>query len=86
MAELSRFFGIVIAMFYREHGRAHIHAYYSGKVAVIAVHDGELLSGRIPRPELRLVREWILLHRDELLVAWSRARAGRSIGKIRPLR
>jgi len=28
MPELSRFLGIVIAMFYREHGPAHFHAVY----------------------------------------------------------
>ena len=86
MAELARFFGIVIAMFYREHGRAHIHVFYSGDVAVIAVHDGEVLSGSIPRPALRLVREWISLHEDELLEAWARARRGENVRRIRPLR
>ena len=86
MAELSRFFGIVVAMFYREHGRAHVHVYYSGDVATIAVESGKVLGGKIPRPELRMVREWMLLNQEELLHAWTRARRGEPVGKIRPLR
>ena len=75
MAELARFYGIVIAMFYRDHGRAHIHAYYAGKVAVISVDDGKVIVGQIPRASLRLLR-----------TAWAKAKKGENVGRIRPLR
>jgi Domain of unknown function (DUF4160) len=85
MAVISRFFGILIMMFYREHGRAHIHVKFSGDYAIIDVANGTVLSGKIPRPAMHLVREWLSIHRTEVLAAWTKAQRGENVGKIRPL-
>jgi hypothetical protein len=59
MPRLSSFYGITIAMFWREqnHPVAHFHAEYGEHAASFAV-DGRLLAGSLPPRALRLVREW----------------------------
>ena len=89
MSELARFYGIVIAIFFERgarHHRPHIHARYAGDVVVIAVDDGEVIAGEMHPTGLRLVRQWVRLHQPELLHAWRDAVAGRTPGRIEPLK
>jgi hypothetical protein len=82
---ISIFFGIVIRMFYREHGVAHFHAEYQGQQATFTF-DGEILAGVIrSRTAVRLIREWALLHREELEANWQRMRTGEPFERIDPL-
>jgi hypothetical protein len=85
MPVISTFFGIVIRMFYREHGVPHFHAEYQGQRATFTT-DGEVLAGTISsRTALRLIREWGLAHRAELDANWGRAREGEPLERIAPL-
>jgi phosphomannomutase len=83
--EISRFFGIVIVMFYDEHGRPHFHARYGGEMVSVEI-DSLLVSGQFPGRQLRLVLDWAELHRTELLENWDRARLGLPLVAIEPLR
>ena len=83
--EVSRFYGIVIAMYWADHPQPHFHAQYAGEVASIAIGDGAVLAGDLPKRALRLVRQWEAMHRDELLTNWRRAREHRPVAKIDPL-
>jgi hypothetical protein len=82
---ISRFYGITIQMFFKEHGVPHYHARYGGQIAVFTVESLERLHGELPRRAERLVREWAKLHRDELMRNWEHARAGRPLTRIEPL-
>jgi hypothetical protein len=63
---ISTFFGIVIRMFYQEHGVPHFHAEYQGQ-QVSLTFDGKILAGTLrSRTALRLIEEWAGLHRTEL--------------------
>lgn len=85
MPVISTFFGIVIRMFYREHGIPHFHAEYQGQQATFTF-DGEVLAGMIrSRTALRLIKEWAVVHRAELEGNWTKARAGEALEKIAPL-
>ena len=84
MPELSRFLGIVIAMYYRDHGPAHFHAVYGEFEATINVRTGEVV-GELPKRALAHVQEWRLLRRTELLSAWDLAQAQQPLPKIEPL-
>ena len=85
MPVISIFFGIVIRMFYREHGVAHFHAEYQGQQATFTF-DGEILAGVIrSRTALRLIKEWAQLHRDQLEANWRRMRSGEPFERIHPL-
>ncbi|MBI2820025.1 MAG: DUF4160 domain-containing protein [Acidobacteria bacterium] len=85
MPELSRFLGIVIGIFYREHGRPHFHAVYGESEAVIDIESGEVISGRLPKRALGLVGEWQALHQAELKANWELARQHKALQKIAPL-
>ena len=70
MAEIRRFLGIVIGMFYKDHNPPHFHAYYGEHDAAIAVQDGALLSGGLPRRAMAHVQEWRQAHLAELEADW----------------
>ena len=82
---ISEFYGIVIAMYYREHGVPHFHATYAGETVVISIQTGEAIAGRVPARALRLIQEWCELHRDELRLNWARARDNAPLVRIDPL-
>ena len=82
---VSIFFGIVIRMFYREHGVAHFHAEYQGQRATFTF-DGDVLAGSLgSRTALRLIKEWTAAHRAELEANWNRAKLGETLEQISPL-
>lgn len=85
MPVISTFFGIVIRMFYREHGVPHFHAEYQGQQATFTF-DGEVLAGTIrSRTALRLIKDWALTHRQQLEINWAKARAGEALERVPPL-
>ena len=84
MPEISRFLGIVIAMYYRDHAPAHFHAIYGEHEATVDIADGHV-TGTFPRRALRHVEEWRELHRDELLQLWASARRQQPLRRIDPL-
>ena len=86
MPEISRFYGIVIYMFIGDHNPPHFHVYYDGESALIAIKDGQLLKGSLPPQAKRLVKQWLELHRNELLDNWNRLSNSESAVNIKPLR
>ena len=85
MPEISRFFGIIIRMFYGEHNPPHIHVEYQDKNALLDFR-GNILAGDIEsKTALRLVREWIDLNKEELMEDWKLSEIGEEIKKIKPL-
>lgn len=85
MPELSRFFGIIIAMYYNDHAPPHFHARYGNHKAIIDIETLALIEGSLPARALGLVTEWAALHRDELRTAWQAARSHAELPKIAPL-
>ncbi len=85
MPTISTFFGIVIRMYYDDHGPPHFHAYYEEDMALIGVETLEILQGRLPRRAISLVLEWAQEHRSELLDDWRLAEAHEPLKKIAPL-
>ena len=85
MPEISRFYGIVIRMYFDDHYPRHFHAAYGGAEAVIDIDSLALLSGDLPARALGLVMEWALLHQSELRNRWEEAKNLRPPQKIDPL-
>jgi len=71
MPAISTFFGIVIEMFWREHGPPHFHATYAEHEATIAIETLDILAGGLPRRAKGLVLEWAEEHRDALRENWA---------------
>lgn len=72
MPVLSRFYGIIIRMYFQqaEHNPPHIHALYGEDMAAIDIQTGEVLEGHLPPKALTMVREWAAIHKDDLLHMW----------------
>ncbi len=85
MPEISRFFGIVIAMYHRDHPPPHFHAYYGEHEAKFSIQTGKVIEGRLPRRARSLVQQWYRLHIDELKAAWQAVQARVPPNKIDPL-
>jgi len=85
MPEISRFFGIVIAMYYNEHAPPHFHAKYAGQRAAFSIPELQIIEGGLPRRAISLVLEWAFLHRDELMDNWLRADRHEHLQTIKPL-
>ena len=83
MPEVSRFYGIVIKMYYRrsEHNPPHFHAIYGEFVSEIDIRTLAVIAGDLPQKALALVREWAAQHQEELLSIWE----DQSFKKITPL-
>jgi hypothetical protein len=82
--EISRFLGIVIAMYYRDHAPPHFHAIYGEFEATVEVGSGQV-NGDLPRRALAHVQEWRSLHKQELADVWNLARASKPLPRIEPL-
>lgn len=85
MPELSRFYGIIIRMFYGDHAPPHFHAAYQGEEVQITIETLEVIAGGISRRALSFVLEWASLHRGELRHAWTAAAQNQEPDKIAPL-
>ena len=72
MPVLSRFYGIIIRMYFQqsEHNPPHIHAIYDEDMAAICIQTGEVLEGHLPPKALAMVQEWISIHKSDLLQMW----------------
>jgi hypothetical protein len=84
MPEISRFLGIVIGMFFNEHGLPHFHAVYGEYKVTVEIESGAV-RGAFPPRALRLVLEWAELHKQELFEDWERARQRQPLERIPPL-
>lgn len=72
MPVLSRFYGIIIRMYFQqsEHNPPHIHAIYGEHVASIDIQTCEVLEGYLPQKAMELVKEWLAIHKVELMEMW----------------
>ena len=85
MPTISRFYGITITMYAKEHPPPHFHARY-GEAQAKFSFDGRVLDGSLPGRARQLVQRWARIHTEELEDCWSRASRREHPGTIEPLR
>ena len=85
MPELSRFYGIVITIYFNDHAPPHFHAKYAGRKAKIAIATGDFIQGALPRRAQLLINEWRVLHQHELDEAWRNITTHQPFTAIDPL-
>jgi len=85
MPEISRFFGIIIRMYWGDHEPPHFHALYGEHEALIEIETFRVYRGCLPRRALALVLEWASGHREELQEEWRRASSSQPFFPIQPL-
>ena len=83
MPEISRFYGIVIKMFFKpkEHEPSHIHALYGEYVGLFDISTHKMTEGDLPKKAQDMVEEWLAKHDDELQKMWDTQK----INKLPPL-
>ncbi|MGB9720566.1 MAG: DUF4160 domain-containing protein [bacterium] len=86
MPEISRFYGIVIYIFYREHQPPHFHAVYGDFEVLIEIDTLSILAGRLPPRAMGLVIEWAMIHQEELRKVWQQVINYQKLDKIEPLK
>ena len=89
MPVISVFYGIIIMLFYfnnKKHHYPHIHAQYGEHEAIVAIDDGTVLEGNLPKSKMKLVQAWVEIHKDELMADWQLAVEGQQPFKIEPLK
>jgi cobyrinic acid a,c-diamide synthase len=86
MPEISRFYGIIIYIYFREHNPPHFHAVYGATEALIEIETLGILSGQLPPRALGLVMEWAAMHHKELVKTWEQAMNHQKPDKIEPLK
>ena len=70
MPTIARFYGILIKLYFQDHGTPHFHAVYAEYNGVFDIDTLELIEGDLPRRARKLVREWAAIYRSDLLVMW----------------
>jgi hypothetical protein len=85
MPEISRFYGIVIKMYWDDHWPPHFHAEHGDDQAQIRIEPVGVLRGKLPPRALGKVAEWAALHRDELMMNWELALHRQPLNKIEGL-
>jgi hypothetical protein len=86
MPEISRFYGIVIRMYYDDHNPPHFHALYGDAEAWISINNLALIYGNLPSRALGMVVEWASLHQEELRHNWALLAEEQRPNKIAPLK
>lgn len=86
MPQLSRFFGIIISMYFNDHNPPHFHAQYGDDECIIGIQDLAVLEGELPSRALGLVIEWASLHQEELMANWLSAQNLAPLARIEPLK
>ncbi len=85
MPTISRFFGIVIRMYFGDHPPPHFHAIYGDYEAVFEIESLAVRRGSLPRRARAMVLEWAVEHRPELSENWRRGMANEPMLPVEPL-
>ncbi len=85
MPQICTFYGIIILMNFADHAPAHFHAWYNDYKVIVSIKDG-VVKGEMPGRALKMILEWLELHREELMDNWEKAQNGEPLEKITPLK
>lgn len=70
MPEITRFYGIIIKLFFGDHPPPHFHAVYGENNGVFNIETLEMIEGDLPNRAIRLVLEWASMYQSELKTIW----------------
>jgi hypothetical protein len=84
MPAISKFLGIIIAMYWDEHNPPHFHAKYGEFKITVQIKTG-VVEGKFPKRALKHVMEWYELHKNELLEDWELCTQREMPNQIEPL-
>ncbi|MGA7878277.1 MAG: DUF4160 domain-containing protein [Desulfoferrobacter sp.] len=71
MPIIARFYGILIKMYFKEHGIPHFHALYGEYNGVFELDTLEMIEGDLPQRAVKMIKEWGTTYRKDLLEMWT---------------
>lgn len=86
MPSISEFYGIKIFIYYDDHAEPHFHAHYGENEGKISVKNGKLIAGKLPSRAMRLIKEWMKEHKEDLRNNWKLAEEHKKLKMIKPLK
>ena len=85
MPEICRFYGLIIIMNYKDHAPPHFHVWYGDYKALVTIEEG-IFKGEMPKRALKMIFDWLEIHKEELMEDWNLAQIGEKLNKIEPLK
>ena len=85
MPQISTFYGLLILMNFKDHSPPHFHVWYGEYKVTVTIEDG-IVTGKMPKRALKMVFEWLEMHREELFEIWEKAQKGETLTYIEPLK
>ena len=85
MPEISKFYGIIISLYWMDHNHPHIHFTYGEYEGYISIID-RVVEGKAPAKVIAKINEWMDLHEKEILTLWEKAQRGERLNRIEPLK
>ena len=70
MPIIVRFYGIIIKMYFKEHGIPHFHAIYGEYNGIFSIETLEMIEGDLPNRAQKMIKEWGMMYKDELMKLW----------------
>ncbi len=67
---IARFYGIIIKMYFKEHGIPHFHAIYGEYNGIFSIETLEMIEGDLPNRAQKMIKEWGIMYKDELMKLW----------------
>ncbi|MBI3592710.1 MAG: DUF4160 domain-containing protein [Nitrospirae bacterium] len=83
MPIISYFFGIVIKMYFDDHNPPHFHAEYQGREGLFHINDGRCFEGDLPDKAVKIISEWAISRKSELMRDWELAQGHQPLEKIK---
>ncbi len=71
MPEITRFYGIIIKLFFGDHSPPHFHAVYGDYNGIFSIEPIEIIEGDLPNRAKKMILEWAGAYQSELLEIWN---------------
>jgi len=72
MPEITRFYGIIIKLFFSDHPPPHFHVVYGEYNALFDIGTLEIIEGDLPNRAQKMVVEWATRYQAELMAMWTK--------------
>ena len=86
MPVIFLFYGINITMYFGDHPPPHFHVITAEYAAKVAIENGSVIAGSLPKTAYNLVKRWAIINRDELAANWERAMNDNPLHRIEGLK
>ncbi len=70
MPEISRFYGIIIKLFFADHPPPHFHVVYGEYNGIFNIDTLNMIEGDLPDRAKKMVVEWASIYQKDLMDIW----------------